>query len=264
MIRYNAVQEQNAIPPTVLHVSPPFVYTDKGGDSNAALTDLLLATSSANPQGRKTPYFHTAMAPQLWAPREANSWLALPNSRSPKQGCAGEPSLSLMEQKTLWEKPNTKGQAKETFLPCSHMTPGKLLCILIPLLIEARSHSLLPDKILGRRGWRSLKVFSQQTLQNFKVLSALKGEQAASVQCETPNWKRSPRQILTSTQLPTRSRSGDSRGHTAHSIPPTRPNLHRWIFWSTRFTGWVNPKGLACSTQRRYRTEFLSIHEFLS
>lgn len=143
-------------------------------------------------QGRKTPYFHTAMAPQLWAPREANSWLALPNSRSPKQGCAGEPSLSLMEQKTLWEKPNTKGQAKETFLPCSHMTPGKLLCILIPLLIEARSHSLLPDKILGRRGWRSLKVFSQQTLQNFKALSALKGEQAASVQCETPNWKRSP------------------------------------------------------------------------
>lgn len=152
MIRYNAVQEQNAIPPTVLHVSPPFVYTDKGGDSNAALTDLLLATSPANPQGRKTPYFHTAMAPQLWAPREANSWLALPNSRSPKQGCAGEPSLSLMEQKTLWEKPNTEGQAKEICEQGKNMTPGKLLCILIPLLIEARSHSLLPDKILGRRG----------------------------------------------------------------------------------------------------------------
>lgn len=65
MIRYNAVQEQNAFPPTVPHVSPPFVYTDKGGDSNAALTDLLLATSPANPQGRKTPYFHTAMHPSF-------------------------------------------------------------------------------------------------------------------------------------------------------------------------------------------------------
>ncbi|EOA98244.1 hypothetical protein Anapl_10744 [Anas platyrhynchos] len=125
MIRYNAVQEQNAFPPTVPHVSPPFVYTDKGGDSNAALTDLLLATSPANHTRKEDTLFSHSYAPQLWAPRGANSWLALPNSRSPKQGCAGEPSLSLMEQKTLWEKPNTEGQAKEISPSCNADAVGE-------------------------------------------------------------------------------------------------------------------------------------------
>lgn len=66
MIRYNAVQEQNAFPPTVPHISPPFVYTDKGGDSNAALTDLLLATSPANHTRKEDTLFsHSYGTPAL-------------------------------------------------------------------------------------------------------------------------------------------------------------------------------------------------------
>lgn len=114
---------------------------------------------------------------------------------------------------------------------------------------------------------KSLKIFSWQTLQKYKVLNTLKGEQAETIQSKTLNRKRSPQLILSSTQSPrwqaTRPYSGDGGGHTAHPAHPPHQTHTRGCAGSIRLRWHINHRSFACSTQCRYQNKFPPTHRSL-
>lgn len=117
MIKYNAVQEQNAFPPTVLHVSPLLYTLTRVGIAMLPWQICYLQHHLPTTQGRKAPYFYTSAHPSFaHLTEQPASWLC-PTPDPQNRAVLVTRHRCWYKRKSCGENPTPRGR------------PGKSSCL---------------------------------------------------------------------------------------------------------------------------------------